>query len=125
MTAALALLLIGIALIALGRRHRTEQAAPHLVGAGFICLLFALLVFAVTPAAGAEQPGPPPREERFVLIRASLMQEIAAHVNAQAIMVRDLQQQNARAALMLQQQGSRIAALCELVRATPPPEGCR
>lgn len=90
MTAALALFLAGVLLIALGRRHRFEPAAPHLTGAGYVCLLLGLLLFASRPAAADPAPA---EGERYIVLTLNAAQQIVAKLEAQAAEIERLREE--------------------------------
>lgn len=88
MTAALALLLIGALLIAIGRSNRLEPASPHILGAGFICILLAVLVFASRPAVAADPA--PEQGERYIVLTLPAAQQLVAKLEAQAAEIKAL-----------------------------------
>lgn len=97
MTVALALLMIGALLFAIGRRNSVEPDSPHILGAGFICALLAVLVFASRSAAAAD---PAPAEgERYIVLTLTAAQQIVVKLETQNAEIERLRDQLKKASV--------------------------
>lgn len=88
MTPAIALLMVSLLLFFLGRRHKAEEGAQHVLGVSFVAFLLSLMLFAINVKA-ADEPAPA-EGERYVVMKFTLAQQIAARLEAQAAEIKRL-----------------------------------
>lgn len=87
MTPAIALLMVSLLLFFLGRRHKAEEGAQHVLGVSFVAFLLSLMLFAINVKAADPEPA---EGERYVVMKFTLAQQIAARLEAQDIEIKRL-----------------------------------
>jgi Ca2+/H+ antiporter len=108
MTAGIALLILGLAMIAIGCRQRLEPAGPALAGAGTGMVILAASLLIATTAAGAET-GPPPQSRQFAIVELELLRQAAEVIERQEARIQQLE---TRVRELLEQSNKREALSC-------------